>query len=206
MARKGMIFKELMFVTSNTNKVKEVQAALRAAGLDIPVEQRNMGYPEPQVDTLEEVVAFGLADVRARLPGGRVAIPVMIEDSGLFVHKLNGFPGVFSSYVFRTIGCAGVLRLMEQVPRAQRGASFKSVVGLLVPGREGPVHFRGECRGALAHDMAGKGGFGYDPIFVPREGNRAGRTFAEMSRDEKNSVSHRGRSVEALVTFLGQHH
>jgi XTP/dITP diphosphohydrolase len=90
------------------------------------------------------------------------------------------------------------------VPRVQRGAIFKSVIGLLVPGKDVPVHFRGDCRGSIAPEKAGKEGFGYDPIFLPREGNREGRTFAEMTRDEKNSVSHRGRSVEALVAFLGR--
>jgi XTP/dITP diphosphohydrolase len=202
--RKRPAFEELVFVTSNPNKVKEVQAAITAAGLDISVEQRNMGYTEPQVDTLEGVVAFGLADIRARLRGGRVSVPVMVEDSGLFIDRLNGFPGVFSAYVFRTIGCEGVLRLMGRVPRAQRGSAFKSVIGLLIPGKDAPMHFRGECRGAISLDIAGTGGFGYDPIFVPREGNRVGRTFAEMTRDEKNAVSHRGRSVEALVAFLGR--
>jgi len=206
MTRKRPAFEELVFVTSNPNKVIEVQAALAAAGLDVSVEQRDMGYPEPQVDTLEEVVAFGLDDVRGRLPGGRVSVPIMIEDSGLFIDRLNGFPGVFSAYVFRTIGCKGVLQLMGHVPRARRGASFKSVIGLLVPGKKAPMHFRGKCHGTISLDIAGRGGFGYDPIFVPREGNRVGRTFASMTRDEKNAVSHRGRSVGALVAFLGRGH
>jgi len=119
----------------------------------------------------------------------------LIDDSGLFIDALGGFPGVYSSYVYKRLGCAGVLKLLEGAP--SRGATFETVF----LHRTGGTHevFHGTCLGTIADREKGPGGFGFDPIFTP-EG--ASQTFAEMSLTEKNTYSHRGRAVDELARYL----
>ena len=151
--------------------------------------QKDIGYTEIQADTLEEVTAFGLKEVTARLNA-----PAMIEDAGLFIDGLKGFPGVYSAYVFQTLGNEGILRLMKGVD--DRRAVFGSVVGYAEPGME-PVMFRGEMVGRIGFEPRGTGGFGYDPIFYVGE-----KSLGEMSLEEKNKISHRAGSMRALKRWL----
>jgi XTP/dITP diphosphohydrolase len=153
------------------------------------IEQKNIGYHEIQADTLEEVVAYGLNEVVARIKG-----PVMIEDAGLFVDALLGFPGVYSAYVQHTIGNKGLLRLMEGID--DRRASFRSIVGYVEPGID-PVTFMGEMSGRIGFEERGCKGFGYDPIFYVGD-----RSLGEMELPEKNAISHRGASMRALKEWL----
>jgi XTP/dITP diphosphohydrolase len=179
------------FITSNEGKFNEVRAALKNDGHDVVWTRHT--YPEIQTVSLEEVVEAGLEWVQRKMePPG----PFMIEDSGLFIDALGGFPGVFSAYVFKTIGNAGILKLMDG--EKKRGAAFESRIGFHSE-ETGPHIFRGSCRGAIADDPRGKMGFGYDPIFTPEGQNR---TFAQMTDERKNRLSHRGRSVEALLDYL----
>jgi XTP/dITP diphosphohydrolase len=173
----------IYFVTSNKGKFVEAQAIFG------DLVQKNIGYNELQVDTLEEVVDFGMEEVMARLKG-----PVMIEDAGMFIDCLKGFPGVYSAYVQKTIGNNGIFRLMEGIDN--RGAAFKSVVGYAEPGME-PVVFKGELKGDIGFEPRGTGGFGYDPIFYVN-----GKSLAEMSLEEKNRISHRAGSMKALKQWL----
>lgn len=177
------------FITSNKGKFKEVEAALSALGHDIY--QMKGDYPEIQADTLEEVIFFGIDFLKEEVQGS-----FLIEDSGLFIGPLGGFPGVYSAYVQETIGNPGVLRLMGD--RKDRDAMFKSCFGLFDPRRK-PKVVSGECKGSISCQMIGEGGFGYDPIFIP-EGHE--RSFAQMSVEEKNSMSHRGRALKALIHGL----
>jgi XTP/dITP diphosphohydrolase len=181
--------KALDFITSNKGKLKEVQAALGPLGYD--VRQMDIGYPEVQADTLEEVALFGMEQLKARVEGAFI-----IEDSGIFIGPLGGFPGVYSAYVMRTVGNPGILGLLGD--RKDRGAVFRSCFGYYDP-KKGPQVVNGECKGAISTEMRGSNGFGYDPIFIP-DGEK--RTFGEMSLEEKNKVSHRGRSLRALVELL----
>ncbi|MGD0951819.1 MAG: XTP/dITP diphosphatase [Methanotrichaceae archaeon] len=173
----------IYFVTSNKGKFVEAQAIFG------DLVQKNIGYNELQVDTLEEVVDFGMEEVMARLKGS-----VMIEDAGMFIDCLKGFPGVYSAYIQKTIGNSGILRLMEGMDN--RGAAFKSVVGYAEPGME-PVVFKGELKGDIGFEPRGTGGFGYDPIFYVN-----GKSLAEMSLKEKNRISHRAGSMKALKQWL----
>ena len=173
----------IYFVTSNKGK----HAEARAIFADLV--QKDIGYTEIQADTLEEVAAYGIKEVAARLDG-----PVMIEDAGLFVEALQGFPGVYSAYVQRTIGNAGILRLMEGMER--RDAFFKSVVAYAEPGRE-PVMFSGEVHGQIGFEERGEKGFGYDPIFYVGESS-----LGEKEIEEKNRISHRAASMMALKRWL----
>jgi len=181
--------KALDFITSNKGKLKEAQAALGPLGFD--VRQNDIGYPELQADSLDQVALFGMEQVKARVEGA-----FMLEDSGLFIEPLGGFPGVYSAYVMKTVGNPGVLRLLGD--RKDRGSVFRSCFGYYDPDR-GPLLAKGECKGTISTMIRGTHGFGYDPIFVP-EGDD--RTFGEMTLEEKNTVSHRGRALKALVELL----
>jgi XTP/dITP diphosphohydrolase len=155
------------------------------------VEHIKTAYPEIQADSLEETIAPGL-----RWLMERYRRPLMIDDSGLFIDALKGFPGVYSSYVFRTIGCDGILRLMEGV--RDRGARFECCIGFMAPGQE-PTMVKGVAKGSISAEKAGTGGFGYDPIFVP-EGYS--KTYAQFEVPEKNKISHRGRAMELFIQEL----
>ncbi len=119
---------------------------------------------------------------------------IFIEDSGLFVEALRGFPGVYSAYVSKTIGYKGILRLMKG--EENRKAYFKSVVCLKLKGEI--KIFRGKVEGRIAEKARGRGGFGYDPIFIPEGSDK---TFAEAP-EIKNRASHRKRALEGMKDFL----
>jgi len=178
-------------LTVNPGKVKEIRGALGPLGLK--VESMDIGFVEVQADSLEEVVSHGFEELLTRC---RLERPAMKDDSGLFINVLNGFPGVYSSYVQRTLTNKGLLRLMKD--EEDRNASFRTVIGLYIP-EEGLNLFRGECQGTISTEEQGVQGFGYDPIFVPRGHTR---TFAEMTSEEKNAISHRGKAVAQMMSYL----
>ncbi|MFA5101859.1 MAG: XTP/dITP diphosphatase [Candidatus Thermoplasmatota archaeon] len=181
--------KNIYFITGNKGKVKEATEKLRPLGFSVV--QKDLGYPEVQADSLEEVAAWGASYVREKLNQ-----PFILEDAGLFIESFQGFPGVYSKYVFFTIGLDGILRLLEGVEN--RNAVFRSVYAYCEPGKK-PVILIGECTGVIAKKKQGTHGFGYDPIFLP---HGAQKTFGEMTVDEKNQFSHRARALEKLLTVL----
>lgn len=182
--------KDLYFITSNNGKYKEVATKLIEA--NIRVIQKNLGYPEVQANSLEDVVNFGVNYVKEKFDK-----PFIIEDSGIFIKHLNDFPGVYSADVYYKIGCKGILRLMEDVKK-NRDAYFKSVIAYTNSDKEIYI-FSGDCKGMIGFEESGSNGFGYDPIFIP---NGEKITFAEMAVDEKNRFSHRGNSLNKLLEFL----
>lgn len=120
---------------------------------------------------------------------------MLVEDAGLHVDSLNGFPGVYSAYAFKTIGLAGILKMLG--PSSSRGASFVSSVAYCEPEGE-PVLFEGSVKGTISRRPRGRRGFGFDPIFVPRGGTK---TFGELTLEEKSSVSHRARSMRRFARW-----
>ncbi|AEC51805.1 hypothetical protein PNA2_0889 [Pyrococcus sp. NA2] len=179
---------KIFFITSNRGKVEEFSKFLEPLGIEIV--QLNYGYPEIQSQSLEEVVRFGIEWLKDKVPE-----PFIIEDSGLFIEHLNGFPGVYSAYVYKTIGLDGILKLMEGVEN--RRAYFKSVIGFYYKNRS---HlFVGVTHGVISTEKRGTFGFGYDPIFIP-EGSK--KTFAEMTIVEKNKLSHRGKALKEFYKWL----
>jgi XTP/dITP diphosphohydrolase len=180
----------LIFVTRNDHKFLEARELALRFGLEIV--QSKTEYDEIQSDSLVEIVRRGAKDACLKL-----GTPCFVEDAGLFIESLNGFPGPYSKFVFSTIGNAGVLKLMEGAP--DRSAEFRSAVGFCEPGGE-PTVFTGTCRGKIAVEARGAGGFGFDPIFEPEGGG--GRTFAEMSVEEKNKFSHRGKALAAFMEWF----
>ena len=186
----GLRNRTLYFITSNKGKVKEAKE--KFSDIKIDIIQRNLGYPEIQADTLEEVALFGVEHVKKKFN-----YPFILEDAGLFINVLNGFPGVYSAYVYHKIGCSGILRLMKDF-NDNRNATFKSTYAYFVPDKK-PIIFTGECHGIISKKEIGNLGFGFDPIFIP---NGELRTFAEMKTEEKNKFSHRGKSLDKLKDFF----
>ncbi len=180
--------RRLHFLTGNRDKFLEVKLVLNEFGIDVVQVPR--GKVEIQSQSLEEIAVYAVKNLRG--VGGFV----FTEDAGLFVRALRGFPGPYSSYVYRTIGIEGLLKLMEGV--GDRSAYFESVVALRLPTGRVEV-FRGRVEGTIATEARGSGGFGFDPIFVP-DGQE--RTFAEMGLREKNYLSHRGRAVRSMAQWL----
>jgi XTP/dITP diphosphohydrolase len=184
--------KPIYFITSNKGKVHEATEKLKP--FDFKIIQKNSGYPEIQTDTLENVARYGVDYIQHK----GIDHPFILEDAGIFIDALNGFPGVYSSYVYFTIGLNGILSLLESVPDEKRSATFRSVFAYGTPESEIKL-FIGECNGSITKEQIGDKGFGYDPIFMP---DGFSQTFAEMTTEEKNKVSHRSRSLDQLLTFL----
>lgn len=177
---------DLTFVSTNVGKYREVRSILSEYGVRVGWTRREL--PEVQAKRLEPVVRAKLVATSGLGPR------VLVEDSGLFVPALGGFPGVYSSYALGTIGLDGLLRLVRGRPRP---AVFRSVAGV----RIGDQRWlrAGECLGRLAPSARGTHGFGYDPIFVP-EGER--QTFGELGLEVKNRRSHRARSIHGIGRLL----
>jgi len=183
--------KEIYFITGNKGKVAEAKQKFSEIGFDVI--QKNLGYPEIQAEKLEDVALFGAEHVLKNFDK-----PFILEDAGLFIDALGGFPGVYSAYVFHTLGCKGILNLMKDLGSKKRDATFKSIYAYCELGKK-PKLFFGECLGNISYDEKGDNGFGYDPIFIPKNNDK---TFAEMSASEKNNLSHRGQALDKLLDFF----
>jgi XTP/dITP diphosphohydrolase len=184
----------LVLATGNRHKLDEVRAILAPAW---QVEARDPGVEETG-ETFEDNALLKARAVAAQV--GRLAIA---DDSGIEIDALGGAPGVRSA---RWTGDGDwiprVLRELAGVPDGQRGCRYVCAAAAAWPaGRE--IVVRGTVEGSIPDAPRGTGGFGYDPIMVPREGD--GRTFAEMSDAEKHALSHRGRAFRALGELLRRH-
>ncbi len=182
----------LRFITGNPGKVAELAPALAPHGWR--VEQHDAGYPEIQADSLQEVARAGAEHLLAQ----GVEPPFVLEDAGLFIAALRGFPGVYSRHALDTLGVGGILQLMLPVEEELRTAAFEAC--LTYVDEAGRITaFTGRCSGRIANRQAGSQGFGFDPIFIP-DGHD--QTFAEMGTAAKGEISHRGRAVAAFVAAL----
>jgi XTP/dITP diphosphohydrolase len=191
---------KILIATSNQGKVKEIRDLVKS----IPIVFLSLS----DVDEVPEVVEDGLtfeenALKKARTLAEATGLVTLADDSGLCVDALDGRPGVYSA---RYAGedatdaekCARILREMENVQEHDRTARFVCAMALVTPEGEEKM-FRGSCKGTITREPRGTGGFGYDPIFYFEQ---AGCTFAEMDRQSKNRVSHRGHALRAFARFL----
>ncbi|NHN42070.1 RdgB/HAM1 family non-canonical purine NTP pyrophosphatase [Halorubellus sp. JP-L1] len=178
----------IRFVTSNEGKAEEAREYLD------DVERVDFDYTEIQGD-LESVAAAGAREAFVELGG---TDPVLVDDAGLFVRALVGFPGPYSSYVEDTLGVERVWRLCER--EDDRRAHFRTVLAYAHRPEDAldvkVETFTGSVPGTIV-EPRGDGGFGYDPIF-----EHDGTTMAEMSTAEKNAVSHRGRALAKFADYL----
>jgi len=153
---------------------------------------RMLASPKTEIQStnLGEVAKFA-AEEAAKKHNRRV----LVEDSGLFVRVLNGFPGPFSSYVHETIGVEGLLRLMSRQTR--REAYFQASLALASP-QDSSQEFSGKVHGTISHKSVGTNGFGFDPIFIPRG---ARKTFAQGGSQFKDKYSHRATAFRKLALW-----
>ena len=180
---------KLIFITGNRGKFLEAQKLLKEFGIEL--EQVDLDITEPQADSLEEVVRK-CAEEALKI----VKENFIIDDSGLFIKSLNGFPGVYSSYVYKTIGYKGILKLLSDL--TDRSAYFMTALAYGEPRGELKI-FSGRVDGIITNEARGENGFGFDPIFKPLGSNL---TFAEMSIEEKNKFSHRAKALRAFASWF----
>jgi XTP/dITP diphosphohydrolase len=185
--------KVVFFATGNINKFNEARSILSQYG--IAVGMLRLKGIEIQSDSLKDI-----AQASAINAYKRCHLPVFVEDAGLFIDALNGFPGPYAAYVYKTIHNSGILKLMENVQN--RHAKFKSVIAYC--DRENPCQptcFFGESCGEITSQERkeqGKSGFGFDPIFQPAGSTK---TFAEMTIQEKNGYSHRAMAIKKFAQW-----
>jgi XTP/dITP diphosphohydrolase len=173
----------IRYVTTNSGKLREARERLDA------IEGADYDYEEIQSDSLAAIAARGAREAYRELDGDD---PVIVDDAGLFVEPLDGFPGPYSAYVEETLGIERVARLA--LAEGGHGAAFRTVVAYA--DGDAVESFEGVVEGEIVAPR-GEGGFGYDPIF-----EHDGQTFAERSTADKNAVSHRGRALDALADWL----
>jgi len=179
--------KKIVFVTGNNGKFVEVRAILASRGIEVL--QNKEGYPELQEEELEPIAASGASFVAEKL-----RLPAIVDDSGLFIKALKGFPGPYSRFVEDKLGNQKVLQLMEN--EEDRAAYFKTVISYCEPGKK-PLLFSGLVEGKIAFEERGTGGFGYDPIF-----EYEGKTFGELRDEIKNTLSHRRRAIDKFLEWF----
>ena len=179
---------KLTFVTGNTHKFREAERILKE--YNVIIRRKDVNCEEIRSESCEEIALTCL-----RLLRRKVNKPFFVEDSGLFINALNGFPGTLSSWVFKKIGNEGILELLRE--KQSRDAYFLSAIAAWDGGR-GKV-LTGKVDGHISLEPRGKG-FGYDPIFIPAGSDK---TFGE---DEKVKFlcSHRRNSLRKLAEWIGR--
>lgn len=187
---------KILFATNNAHKLAEVQAVLGPSFTLLTPRDCGVGEEIPE----EQPTLEGNASQKAHYLYRRTGLDCFADDTGLEVEALGGAPGVHSAR-YATDGhdfeANKRLLLRNLAGQNNRRARFRTVIALLLDGEE---HlFEGVVEGRILQEERGHDGFGYDPLFVP-DGSE--KSFAEMSADEKNALSHRGRAVRKLAAFL----
>ena len=177
------------FLTGNRNKFLEAGSILAPFGLRI--RHLRISKVEIQNPRPENIARFALMEA---LKSQRR--PIVVEDSGMFIKSLNGFPGPYSSFVYETIGLEGILGALGN--RRDRNAYFQSTVAYGSPSTR-PRTFTGIVNGRISLRILGTSGFGYDPIFIPKGYNT---TFGQTSQAFKNTKSHRARAFQSFAEWF----
>jgi len=182
----------IFFVTNNVNKFKEASRVF--AEYKIAVGMLRIKALEIQSESLEEIAKTSVIEAFKKCN-----LPVIVEDAGLFIEALNGFPGPYAAYVYKTIGNNGLLKIMEDIE--SREAKFQSVIAYYSSELKSPICFKGEAIGEITKEERKKEpeyGFGFDPIFKPKNSTK---TFAEMTIIEKNKHSHRAKALRNFAKW-----
>ncbi len=174
---------DVLFASSNIHKYIEAKEILGKYGI-------RLGFFKFSAVEIQSDSLFEIARKKALDAYSKCRKPVIIEDDGIFVKSLNGFPGPYSSYVYDTIGNNGVVRLVKK----DRNAKFCAIISYC-DGKKKPVQFEGITKGSIPKRPRGRG-WGYDPIFVPRGKTK---TYGQMS--EKNELSHRARALRKFAIW-----
>ena len=172
----------LFFVSSNTNKFKEAKEILASFGISIQFFKLNL--KEIQSNSIKEI-----ATKKAQDAFSKCKKPLIVEDDGLNIDSLDGFPGPYSSYAHKTIGNKGILNLLKQ----NRNAKFISTITYC--DKNGLESFEGKLDGTISKSQKGKG-WGFDPIFIPKNTKK---TFAQLN--DKNIISHRYKALKKFSNW-----
>ncbi|MBX5327847.1 MAG: XTP/dITP diphosphatase [Candidatus Bathyarchaeota archaeon] len=186
----------IFFATNNVNKFNEARMVF--GEYKIAVGMLRVKTLEVQSDSLEEIAKASVIEAFRKCN-----LPVIVEDAGLFVEALNGFPGPYAAYVYKTIGNKGLLQLMEKTEN--RRAVFQSAIAYYSADLESPICFKGEVVGEISRKERvanNSSGFGFDPVFQPVN---IGKTFAEMTIKEKNKYSHRAKALRKFAEWYRKH-
>jgi XTP/dITP diphosphohydrolase len=194
----------LVLATANQHKVAEIQAMLENGLGDLsPGVLSAADYPDVSEPVENGATFKANALIKALAWMSATGFPALADDSGLVVDGLDGLPGIHSARYAATAQARieRVLNELENVSGEVRTARFVSVMALVDPSGL-TITRRGEVPGRIITSLRGQGGFGYDPIFELTDSPFMGRTLAELSPTDKNSLSHRGRAMEALMPEL----
>ena len=184
--------KVVFFATGNINKFNEAKSILSPLGYSVAM--LKMKGDEIQSDNLQDIAQTAAIDAF-----NRTQLPIFVEDAGLFIDALDGFPGPYAAYAYKTIHNSGILKLMND--QVERKATFRSVIVYCDPTLKKPQSFTGESKGTITQTerkAEGKSGFGFDPIFRP---SGSSKTFAEMTIIEKNKYSHRATAIRKFAKW-----
>ncbi|MGD6851506.1 MAG: XTP/dITP diphosphatase [Candidatus Bathyarchaeia archaeon] len=183
----------VFFATGNVNKFNEARSILGSHG--VAVGMLRLKGDEVQSESLQEIAEKSVQNAYRKSH-----LPIFVEDAGLFIEALSGFPGPYAAYAYKTIHNSGILKLMEGIK--DRRATFQSVISYCdEQNTVDPLSFYGESIGEITTEERreqGKSGFGFDPIFQP-EGSS--KTFAEMTVQEKNGYSHRANAIRNFAEW-----
>ncbi len=184
----------IFFVTGNTHKFNEGLEIFSKERLRYNLKQKDIKTIEIQARSLGDIALFKLNSVKHK-----INTSFFIEDAGFFVDiPLGGFPGVYSSYVLKTIGNEGILKLVDGFNESK--AHFSAIISLYFKPLDKVLFFDGNITGRISKTIRGEGGFGFDPIFIPD--SIPDKTFAEITTHQKNQISHRGQAMKKLILFL----
>lgn len=195
--------KNLVLASRNKNKIEELQQLLRPLGI---VLKSALDFPELQEVDEDQPTLEGNALKKARYVAKVTGLASLSDDTGLEVDALDGAPGVYSArYAGENASYADnvnkLLTALEGVEEPKRSAKFRTVVALVDPFSGKEYCFEGKCEGQILTKRQGEKGFGYDPIFLP---NGFQQSFAEMSAEVKNSISHRGRAISSFISNISK--
>lgn len=190
---------KLILATNNSHKVDEFSRILTPLGIDV-ITQSQAGV---SIEVDENADSFaGNAYLKAKAVFDAAGLPTIADDSGLEVYALDNQPGIYSAR-YGGDSCKNdverytlLLKNMSHLPKEERGARFVCAIALILSDKE-EYSFVGCCEGSIAYQPCGKGGFGYDPVFLVD-----GKSFSELSGAEKDAISHRGNALKQLESML----
>ena len=189
---------ELLVATNNAHKLKEIRKILSPYHItvygmkDLNI---NIGEVEENADTY-----YGNALIKATALQKITTMPIIADDSGLEIEALGNAPGLYSARYASSFGGhpQAIAHILDEIQGKNRNARFVCDIVLVNVEKE-PLKFEAIIEGKIAEQVDGEGGFGYDPIFIEK---KTGKTYASMSEDEKNQVSHRGVALKKLLAYL----
>ena len=184
---------KFIIATHNKHKVEEFRRILEPMGVEVTT--ADLTEAEENGTTFLEN-----AFIKAKSACDETGLPCVADDSGLCVDCLDGAPGIYSArYASETERIPKLLKNMEGVPAEKRGAHFVSAISCVFPNGD-VIEAEGKCFGSIAFESKGCGGFGYDPVFLYGD-----KTFAELTGEEKDAVSHRGKSLKEFEEKLKEY-